>query len=150
MNTKKIQELIELMNANQLTEIEIEQDGTKIRILKGGAMPVRDIMAAHTDTQAKGREVTNAATQTPKEDKQKLIEIKSPMVGTFYRSPSPEADPYVQIGDIIHKGDILCIVEAMKLMNEVKSEVEGKIVNILIENTEPVEFGQVMFLIEPL
>ena len=72
------------------------------------------------------------------------------MVGTFYRAPSPEAEPYVQVGNIIHKGDVLCIVEAMKLMNEVKSEIEGKIVSILVENAEPVEFNQAMFIVEPL
>jgi acetyl-CoA carboxylase biotin carboxyl carrier protein len=77
-------------------------------------------------------------------------EIKSPMVGTFYRAPSPEAPPYVNMGDIISPGQVVCIIEAMKLMNEIKSEVKGKIIDIQVDNAEPVEFGQVLFIVEPI
>jgi acetyl-CoA carboxylase biotin carboxyl carrier protein len=78
----------------------------------------------------------------------KYKEIRSPMVGTFYRAPSPEANPYVQVGDYITKGKVLCIIEAMKLMNEIESDVEGKIVKIMVENAQPVEYDQVLFLVE--
>ncbi|MDW8263690.1 MAG: acetyl-CoA carboxylase biotin carboxyl carrier protein, partial [Phycisphaerales bacterium] len=78
----------------------------------------------------------------------KYKEIRSPMVGTFYRAPAPDANPYVQVGDTITKGKVLCIIEAMKLMNEIESDVDGKIVKILVENGKPVEFDQVLFLVE--
>ena len=84
-----------------------------------------------------------------KPEKKNVIEIKAPMVGTFYRSPSPEASPYVNAGDSIEPGQVICIIEAMKLMNEIKAEVKGKIVEIQVDNAEPVEFGQVLFTIEP-
>ena len=85
----------------------------------------------------------------PKAENKNTVEIKAPMVGTFYRAPSPEAPPYVNIGDMIEPGQVVCIVEAMKLMNEIKSEVKGKIVDIMVDNAEPVEFGQALFVIEP-
>lgn len=149
MNIKRIQEIIELMNSNDLSEVDIEEEGAKIRIVrKGQGSAAHEILQAPV-AQAVPPQPQTAAEKTALEAK-KLLEIKSPMVGTFYRSPSPDADPYVKVGDMIHKGDVLCIVEAMKLMNEVKSEQEGKLVNILVENAEPVEFGQTMFLIEPV
>jgi len=149
MNIKRIQEIIELMNSNDLTEVDIEEEGTKIRIVKKGhgAIEQQALQAPIVQAAPQSQQV---AAEKPAPETKKLLEVKSPMVGTFYRTASPEADPYVKIGDIIHKGDVLCIVEAMKLMNEVKSEQEGKLVNILVENAEPVEFGQTMFLIEPV
>jgi acetyl-CoA carboxylase biotin carboxyl carrier protein len=86
---------------------------------------------------------------TPIEDASGQITITSPIVGTFYRSPSPDADPYVEEGDYVKKGQVLCIVEAMKLMNEIESEVDGRITKILVESTKPVEYGQALFLIDP-
>jgi acetyl-CoA carboxylase biotin carboxyl carrier protein len=80
----------------------------------------------------------------------KVAEIKAPMVGTFYRAPSPEAPPYVEVGQTVEPGQVICIIEAMKLMNEIKSEIKGKVLEILVENVEPVEFGQPMFILEPL
>jgi acetyl-CoA carboxylase biotin carboxyl carrier protein len=91
-----------------------------------------------------------SAPEPAKESSVKTVEIKSPMVGTFYRAPSPEAAPYVEVGQVVEPGQVICIVEAMKLMNEIKAEVKGKILEILADNAEPVEFGQPMFLIEPL
>ena len=150
MNLKEIKEMISLMNEHNLMEIEIEREGTKIRIKKeakeflGGSSSDYKIehIPAHT-----------AAVHKPKGSEEKVslktIEVKSPMVGTFYRAPSPEAAPFVEIGQEIEVGQVICIIEAMKLMNEIKSEVKGKIVDILVENGEPVEFGQNLFLIEP-
>ncbi|MDD5237166.1 MAG: acetyl-CoA carboxylase biotin carboxyl carrier protein, partial [Candidatus Omnitrophica bacterium] len=89
-------------------------------------------------------------TKQPAQASSKTIEIKAPMVGTFYRAPAPEAAPFVEIGQVISPGDVICIIEAMKLMNEIKAEVKGKIIEVLVDNAEPVEFGQPMFLIEVL
>ncbi len=146
MNIKKIKELIELMNDNGLAEIEIEQDGTKIKLAKGPRGVVEQVVSS-ADV-AERREPAHEEVAGPPEKARNLKEVQSPMVGTFYRSPSPEADPYVQIGDIVQKGDVLCIVEAMKLMNEVKAEFGGRIVEIAVENAEPVEFGQTLYMIE--
>ncbi|MFH1847655.1 MAG: acetyl-CoA carboxylase biotin carboxyl carrier protein [Candidatus Omnitrophota bacterium] len=149
MNLKEIKELITLMNENSLGELEIERDGMRIKLRKtagGGfeqvAVPIAP-QAPHAQQQAAEAEAKAA------EASKKFIEIKSPMVGTFYRAPSPESPPYVDTGSDIKEGQVLCIVEAMKLMNEIKSEVKGKIVNILVDNAQPIEFGQVLFLVDP-
>jgi len=147
MNIKKIQELVEIMNNNDLAEIDIEQEGSKVRLIRGVHGAVHQ--QVHLPSPVPVQSPVQATQEQPKEDARKLLEVKAPMVGTFYRASSPDSDPYVQIGDIVHKGDVLCIIEAMKLMNEVKSEFNGKIVDILAENAEPVEFGQTVFLIEP-
>lgn len=149
MNINKIKEIIDLMNENQITEMEIEQEGMRVRISKKSGGSVEQVIAAPAPQAAPVKEVSTPAAR-PEENSRKYLESKAPMVGTFYRCPSPEAPPYVQIGDVIHKNDVLCIIEAMKLMNEVKSEFDGKVVNILVENAEAVEFGQTMFLIEPV
>lgn len=151
MNIKKIQEIVELMNANGLTEVDIEEEGSKVKLIKRASGPAEQTMVAVPQHQViPAQPSMPQALEKPREDAKKLVEIKSPMVGTFYRAPAPDAKPYVQVGDIIHKGDVLCIVEAMKLMNEVKSEHDGRIVDIHVENAEPVEFGQTMFLVEPI
>ncbi|MBF0216485.1 MAG: acetyl-CoA carboxylase biotin carboxyl carrier protein [Candidatus Omnitrophica bacterium] len=151
MNTKRIQELIQLMTDYGLNEMELEQEGLKVKFIKRPYGVVEQTMIPGPVVSHREFQTAPAASQG-KADKapSNLAEIKAPMVGTFYRAPSPEADPYVRVGDVIHKGDVICIIEAMKLMNEVKSEVDGKIVNILSENAEPVEFGQALFQIEPL
>ena len=143
MNIKKIQELVEIMNENGLAQLEIEEEGSKIKLSKGSAGVVQQVVSHPAAPQAAPE------AQAAPAGAGNLKEVTSPMVGTFYPSPAPDADPYVKVGDIVHKGDVLCIVEAMKLMNEVKSEVEGKIVEICVESAEPIEFGQVMFRIEP-
>ena len=149
MNVKEIKEMVNLMNENGLVELEIEKDGMRIRLKK-------------TQTGVEGfngpivveRQVANLGVkQTVEPDKEalvKTVEVKSPMVGTFYRAPSPEASPFVEVGQNIEPGQVICIIEAMKLMNEIKAEVRGKILEILVDNAEPVEFGQSIFLIEPL
>lgn len=150
MNIKEIKEMINLMNENSLAELEVEKDDMRIRLKK-------------TPTGVEGYQgpvvlsqpqipVSKAPAPLAEEPKIniKTVEIKSPMVGTFYRAPNPEAPPYVEVGTTIEPGQVICIIEAMKLMNEIKSEIRGKILEILVDNAEPVEFGQSIFLIEPL
>jgi len=146
MYIKEIKDMINLMNDNGLAELEVEKDGMRIRLKKSGSgyekaveFVAQPAPAAHHVAEAKPQQAPKANT----------IEIKSPMVGTFYRSPSPEAPAYVSVGDSIEVGQVLCIIEAMKLMNEIKSEVKGKIVDIHVENAEPVEFGHLLFVVEP-
>ena len=142
MSIKEIKEMISLMNEHDLVELEMERDGLKIK-LKKSAGEVQQIITASPHLPAPKLE------KTPKTEAQGLIEIKSPMVGTFYRAPSPESAAFVDIGSEIQPGQVICIIEAMKLMNEIKAEVKGKIKEILVENGHPVEFGQVLFRVEP-
>jgi acetyl-CoA carboxylase biotin carboxyl carrier protein len=150
MNLKEIKELINLMNDNDLTEIEIEREGTKVKIKKGNVEITegtrRQPLEYHLES-SHAQHKAPAEAQVPVNTNRK--EIKSPMVGTFYRAPSPESPPFVDVGQIVEVGQVVCIVEAMKLMNEIKSEVRGKVVEALIDNAQPVEFGQVLFLVEP-
>ena len=150
MNLKELKELIALMNEHQLVESELEREGMKIRLRKAGAgtgdgVVVERAAAAHPVPAA------SAPVPVPEPAAPKIsgLEVKSPMVGTFYRAPAPEAPPFVEVGQEIKPGQVLCILEAMKLMNELKSEVKGRIVKIMVENAQPIEFGQVLFIVEP-
>ncbi len=149
MNLKEIKELIALMNENNLTEIEMERDGLKIRLKKG----IGGVSSEITAVEAPLSRVPQPEVKTPalktEESGAHGAAIKSPMVGTFYRAPSPEAVPFVEVGSSVVVGQVVCIIEAMKLMNEIKSEVKGKVVAVLAEDGEPVEFGQSLFTIEP-
>lgn len=158
MNIKEIKEMINLMNDNNLTELEIEKDNMRIRLKKGPLGEISMEGISHRILSAPPMAVsatTPVSTQSLKEAQSikqvgaKTVEIKAPMVGTFYRAPSPESPPFIEINQTIEIGSVVCIIEAMKLMNEIKSEIKGKIVDILIDNAEPVEFGQPLFLIEP-
>ena len=154
MNVKEIKELINLMNENGLLELEIEKDGMRIRLKKTSSgiesMSAPIIVERHSSIEAAAAQQAAASTTAAEKAQAKTVEIRAPMVGTFYRSPSPEAPPYAEIGQTIEIGQVICIIEAMKLMNEIKSEIKGKILEILVDNAEPVEFGQPLFLIEPL
>ena len=151
MNLKEIKEVINLMNENDLSEIEIEREGTKIKIKKTSAeFPpafARPSAHYHVDAQVQPKPVEAAASLAANTNR-KLI--TSPMVGTFYRSPSPDAPSFVEVGQTVEIGQVVCIVEAMKLMNEIKSEIRGKVVEIPVENAQPVEFGQTLFALEPI
>ena len=144
MYIKEIKDMINLMNENGLAELEIEKDGMRIRLKKSGT----GYEKAVEFIAAPGPGSSTAPETKPAQAKANTMEIKSPMVGTFYRSPSPEAPAYVNIGDNIEVGQVLCIIEAMKLMNEIKSEVRGRIIDIQVENAEPVEFGHALFVVE--
>jgi len=151
MNIKEIKEMINLMNENGLSELEVEKDDMRIRLKKtatgieGFEGPLV-LQGQGGTTQPK----LQNGQEAPEKNVIKTVEIKSPMVGTFYRAPNPEAPAYVEVGQTIEPGQVICIIEAMKLMNEIKSEIKGKILEILVDNAEPVEFGQPLFLIEPL
>ena len=151
MNIKEIKEMINLMNENSLMELEVEKDGMRIRLKKtssGTEMIQSPIMV---ERHSVAMDAASRAQAEPAEKPGvKTVEIKAPMVGTFYRAPSPEAPPFVEAGQTIEVGQVICIIEAMKLMNEIKAEVKGKLLEVIVDNAEPVEFGQPMFLIEPL
>ncbi|MFH1594191.1 MAG: acetyl-CoA carboxylase biotin carboxyl carrier protein [Candidatus Omnitrophota bacterium] len=146
MNIKKIEEVIGLMERYNLTEISIEDEGAKIHLRKGQDGQIGKALHVPSPVLTPA---TQVAPVQVKEEKTNIVEIKAPMVGTLYLSPSPDAKPFVDIGSVIKEGQILCVIEAMKLMNEIKSDVSGKIVDIVVENAEPIEFGQVLFLVEP-
>jgi oxaloacetate decarboxylase alpha subunit len=153
MNLDDVRELIMLVNETGITEVKLESDGIKLAIKKGldlKAGPGSSVPAEQALAIPSGQKETGSSMpeQTETKDQAALIPVISPMVGTFYRSPSPEAPPYVSVGEYIKKGQTLCIIEAMKLMNKIDSEVEGEIVEITVENGSPVEYGQTIFLIK--
>ncbi len=154
MNLKEIKEMIILMEENNLTELEIEREGLKIKLRRGGSSISAG--APNIVIERASQSDQNIMYETPSQPaapqpavKSTGVEVKSPMVGTFYRSPSPDSDPFVEIGSAVEIGQVICIIEAMKLMNEIKAEVKGKVKEILIDNGDPIEFGQVLFRIEP-
>ena len=149
MDTKDIKKFISLLSKNPfLSEIEFEEEGKKIRLKRmEGSAPAFTVAAPPPQESA----AAPVEVSPPKRDSGKtLLKIESPMVGTFYRSPAPTANSFVEVGDTIRKGKVVCIIEAMKLMNEIESDVDGKIVEILPQNGHPVEYGEPLFLLEPL
>jgi len=153
MNLKEIKEILALMNENNLNEIEIERDGLKLKLKKSAGSvvmgaPTHYAVESLPAPKAVPAPISSASgTSDPSKSSN---DIKSPMVGTFYRSPSPEAESFVEVGQTVEVGQVVCIVEAMKLMNEIKSEVRGKVLEVAVQNAEPVEFGQTLFIVEPL
>ena len=150
MNMKEIKEMINLMNENNLMELEVEKDGMRIRLKKtaSGQELYNGPIMVERERLPQNRALESA--ESMERAALKTVEIKAPMVGTFYRAPSPEAPPYVEVGQLVESGQVICIIEAMKLMNEIKSEIKGKVLEVLVDSTEPVEFGQSMFIIEPM
>lgn len=150
-----VKKLIKLLNSNNVNEIELEEEGVRIKVVKGlaGSQPQQLVSlpsqiqpAAPVQVEKPPAEKKELAEAPPTK---LLVDVHSPIVGTFYRAPSPNADPYVQVGQNVSVGTVLCIIEAMKLMNEIESEVNGKIVEICVENGQPVEYNQLLFRIEP-
>jgi acetyl-CoA carboxylase biotin carboxyl carrier protein len=130
--------------------LELERDGVRIRVRHEGSTKAVAVSAQEAVPTISQQTAQPAATTGPSSEQNAAhVTIVSPIVGTFYRSPSPDADPYVEEGDFVKKGQVLCIVEAMKLMNEIESEADGRIVKILAESTKSVEYGQALFLIDP-
>lgn len=158
MNKKEIEELIKFVAKSGVSEVSLEQKDFKITIKNNSAAPVyvqAPSPMAHVHHQAPAPQAvaSPAAEAQPKESsangESKLITVRAPMIGTFYRSSGPEKAPFVNVGDDIKTGKVICIIEAMKLFNEIESEVEGKIVKVLVENATPVEYDQPLFLVEP-
>lgn len=159
MDLAYLKKIVRIVEQSGVDEIEIEEEGLRVRIARN----------VHTNNASQGV-VVNPAVQLQPQGVQlspnvapgaeasappvtaeiKYNEIKSPIVGTFYRAPAPDADPYVNVGQIVQQKTVLCIIEAMKLMNEIESDISGKIVKILVENGQPVEYNQILFLIEPM
>ena len=168
MDFKQIQELIKIVSKSELTELKVEQEGFKITLKKTGTPVMMQPGAARVvalepqaTMPASGAEITTtsesastggsgAKQENAKPSDNQYITIKSPMVGTFYRSPSPDKGPFVKVGDTIRKGTHICVIEAMKLFNEIESEFDGKVVKVLAEDASPVEYEQPLFLIEPV
>lgn len=167
MDTKEISDLLKLINRSNLTDVEIEKKDFKLRVQRRlpenvtynmvpnapqvvapmqapiGVAPVAGAPAAEAVAPA------SEPKAEAKSESSNLVEFKSPIIGTFYRSPSPDKDSFVKVGDMVSKGQIICIIEAMKLFNEIESEFDGKVVKVLAENAQPVEYEQPLFLIEP-
>lgn len=161
LNVKSLKKIITIMNRAKITELDIEQDGVKIHLRKGpgpgeiaaaSMMPVVPAVApmpmAAAAAPAAAVVPATAPAAEPAAEEANLHTIASPMVGTFYRAPAPDAKPYVEVGAEVDENQVVCIVEAMKLMNEIKAEVKGVIRKILVENAQAVEFGQPLFLVE--
>ena len=161
MDFKQIQELIKMINKSNIGEVSIEEKGFKLTIKQKEEPAINQVIAApmqaqpvatmaalpaSTQPQAAAAEKPAKAAETPAGN---TITIKSPMIGTFYRSPSPDKPSFVNIGDEIAPGKVVCIIEAMKLFNEIESEIQGKIVKVLAEDASPVEYDQPLFLVEP-
>ncbi len=159
METKDIQKLIDYISKSDLDEINIETADLKLHIKRNVASVVVQapasaptVASAPAATPAAPAPVAEAAPEAPApaaEANSKLIEVKSPMIGTFYRSAGPDKPNYKEVGDSIAEGDVVCIIEAMKLFNEIESEVKGKIVKVLVEDATPVEYDQPLFLVDP-
>lgn len=149
---QEIKKLIELIERSPITEFELVDKDLRVRISKNGGRGAgaHEAIMPVPQNDVSGVPAASAAAipALPVETKKQLYELKSPMVGTFYRSPSPDAEPYVRVGDSVEPGKVLCIVEAMKLMNELECEVRGRIAEICVENAQPVEFGQILFRID--
>ncbi len=145
-----LESLIKALDQSSLDSIEIERGGTRIRLSKTPpSAPVAAVSAPAGEQAAPAAAPVAAQAAAPAAAPSHLLDVKSPMVGTFYRSAAPDAPPYVDKGTRVSKGDTLCIIEAMKLMNELESEVEGTVVDVCVENAVPVEYGQVLFRIDP-
>jgi acetyl-CoA carboxylase biotin carboxyl carrier protein len=143
MELDKIRELVKLVEESQIQELELGNRGETIRISKNvSGQVLAPAVAPPAAVPTGSPEPTNAPASN-------LSELVSPMVGTFYRSPTPEAEAFVKVGDVVQAGDVVCIVEAMKVMNEIEVEVSGTVRQVLVENAQPVEFGQALLLIEP-
>ena len=164
MNIKEIQDLIKFVAKSGVNEVEIEQKDFKIviksedkkakvqeQIIVQTAAPVAQLPAATTTTTTTAAPVVSApVVETPVSDEDsKYITIKSPMIGTFYRSSSPDKDAFVAVGDVIKPGDTICIIEAMKLFNEIEAEMSGKIIKVLVDDATPVQYDQPLFLVDP-
>jgi len=147
MELEDLKEIIELLKETDITELQVEKDGTKVKIKRERYLQSIEI-PAHRPSVVSAQE-TMVRDVVADEAEQRLITITSPIVGTFYRSSSPEAASFIEIGQKVKKGQVLCLIEAMKLMNEIECEVDGTVVKALVDNGQAVEYGEPLFLVEP-
>ncbi len=153
MDLKEIQTLIKFISSSKVDEVAIEQKDFKIRIKRNAqnvtATVPKPVTVQEVPIVQEVAKPTVKEAVKPAPEESKTEEIKSPMIGTFYRKSSPDKPVFVEVGDVIEKGQVICIIEAMKLFNEIESEVSGKIVKVLVDDSQPVEYGQPLFVIEP-
>ncbi len=142
MELDDLKGLIELLKETDISELQIEKNGVKVKIKREKLLSAIEFSKPVISQEKHALEAA--------EETQRLITVTAPIVGTFYRASSPEAEPFVSAGSIVKKGQVLCIIEAMKLMNEIEAEAEGVIRRVLVENGQPVEYGEPLFLIEPV
>jgi len=151
MNLEKLKKLLDFMEEHNLQEMELKGLFYHIKLKKASEtsyIPVESVIKSKKQATVSVASTSNQPSETKKENENNYYQIRSPMVGTFYRSPSPGAEPYVKEGDIVKKGQVVCIIEAMKVMNEIESDVTGRIVKVLVENGKPVEYNQPLFLVD--
>ncbi|MFL6437425.1 MAG: acetyl-CoA carboxylase biotin carboxyl carrier protein [Terriglobales bacterium] len=155
MNQKELRELIEFLKEQDIAEFELERGDVKVRIKRGAPVPIAPAaLSAAPVAGSKATSVQDLSGGTPAATKAAITEeglhvVKSPIVGTFYESPSPGSPPFFKPGDAVEAGQVLCIIEAMKLMNEIEADVSGELVKRLVNNGQPVEYGQALFSIRP-
>lgn len=151
MNLEELKQLLEVVRANELTEFELEQEGFKIRIRKDGSPPppAQAVIPSAAPAAVQKQPAIVPASSAPVQEGSdvELAIVKSPIVGTFYRAPQPGAPPFVELGQTVRKGQVMCIIEAMKLMNEIESEYDGQVAAIYVENAQPVQYGERLFAI---
>lgn len=156
IDLKTLEKLLSLAKKHKLAELEVEDGKSRFKIRTaldagGGKMMMASPVGASASVSVESTAaLPDSAKKLSSSEDDRYVKVASPFVGTFYRSPSPDADAYVQEGQMVRKGDVLCIVEAMKLMNEIESEVNGKVVSVLAENGQPVEYGEPLFVIDPV
>ena len=159
MNLKDIQELIDFISRSEFSHFEMENEGFKLKLIRRGneeepqvrlEAPAVSAAPASTPAAATAEVAPPPTVVTATEVGHDLHEVKSPIVGTFYRAPGPQADTFVETGSVVKKGQVLCIVEAMKLMNEIEADLDGAVVEIVAENGQPVEYGDVLFRLRPV
>lgn len=148
MELDDIRKLIDLMEERGLAELELKNRLGEVRLVRNGARPVH--AAEPVASPAAAPVEAPASNPVSPEPVEPGLAIRSPMVGTFYRAPNPEAEPYIEIGSVVEKGAVVCIIEAMKMMNEIQAEQRGRVTRILVENAEPVEYEQPLFVLEPV
>jgi len=161
LNLKELKEILQILEEKEITEFELEEQGIKLRIRKANPAPTPAPLAALSPSPAPNSPVASAprtpapegasapVAAVPSPEEEGLFVVKSPIVGTFYRSPDPSSNPFVSVGDKVKVGQVLCIIEAMKLMNEIEAEVGGEVVKIQQDNGQPVQYGEPLFVIRP-
>lgn len=147
MELDDLKELIKFLKNTDITEVLIESEGTKVRLKREHLLGQAEFKPV---AQPEQEEAKPQASQAEEDESHRLITITAPLVGTFYRASTPEVAPFVEVGDRVKKGQVICIIEAMKLMNEIEAEADGIVARVLVENSHPVEYGEPLFLLEPV